>query len=180
MQPEGGDPGLLNPDFRIEPINEKHDRTAFCCGVEALDRYLQRFAGQDSRKNVARVYVATTDGRRVLGFYTLSAFLIELKDLPATVAKHLPRYDEVPATLLGRLAVSEEWSGKGIGRTLLIHALHTAWGASQVIGSAGVLVDAKDEAARRFYQHFNFLPLDGAPNSLFLPMKTIGGLIRLE
>lgn len=165
-----------DPNFRIEPLIEQHDRGAFRCGVEALDRYVQRFAGQDSRKNVARVYIATTDGAKVLGFYTLSAFWIELKDLPAAAVKLLPRYEEVPATLLGRLAVSEECAGQGMGRTLLVHALQTSYEASKVIASAGVLVDAKDEVARRFYLHFDFLQLVGAPNSLFLPMNTMARL----
>ena len=164
-------------NFRIELLTDRHDRANFRCGVEALDRYLQKFAGQDSRKRSASVYIATIDGQQVLGFYTLSAFAVELINFPGTMAKHLPRYDKVPALLLGRLAVSEECAGTGMGRTLLVHALQTALWVADRVGATGVVVDAKDDAARRFYEYFGFLLLSGAPNSLFLSMRSIRDIV---
>ncbi len=166
-------PRQADPDFRVELMTDHHQRGEFRCGVEALDRYLQNFAGQDSRKNASRTYIATVNGRDILGFYTLSAFSIELVDFPSTMSKQLPRYDNVPAVLLGRLAVRQECAGTGMGRTLLVHALRTSLGVAGMIGVAGVVVDAKDEMARQFYEKFNFLSLQGAPNSLFLPMRSI-------
>ena len=94
--------------FRIEPLGDQHNRAAFSCGVEALDRYLQKQAGQDVRKYVAAVFVITPDGGSIAGFYTLSAHVINLSDLPDKVAKKLPRYPNVPATLLGTLARQQE------------------------------------------------------------------------
>src|ERR1035437_7345464 len=96
-------------------LGDEHERAAFSCGVEVLDRYLQKQAGQDISKRVAAAFVITPDGTTIAGFYRLSAHLVNLVVLPENVAKKLPRYPYVPATLLGRLAVSENFPGHGIG-----------------------------------------------------------------
>jgi hypothetical protein len=93
--------------YRIEPLGHEHDRAACSCGVEALDRYLQKQAGQDVTRRAAAAFVITPDGRTIAWFYTLSAHLGNLADLPEIVAKRLPRDRNVPATLPSRLAVSE-------------------------------------------------------------------------
>jgi ribosomal protein S18 acetylase RimI-like enzyme len=159
--------------YRIESLGVKHDRAAFSCGVEALDRYLQKQAGQDVGKRVAAVFVITPGGATVAGFYTLSAHLVNLADLPERVAEKLPRYPNVPATHLGRLAVSENFRGRGIGELLLLDAFQRALGNTREVASAVVVVDAKDERARAFYLRHDFLPLPTQPNRLFYPMKTI-------
>ena len=159
--------------YRIESLSVKHDRAAFSCGVEALDRYLQKQAGQDVSRRLAAVFVITPDGTTIAGFYTLSAHLVNLADLPENVAKKLPRYPNVPATLLGRLAVSENFRGQGIGELLLLDALQRALGNTREVASAVVVVDAKDERARGFYLRHDFIPLPMQPNRLFYPMKTI-------
>jgi predicted GNAT family N-acyltransferase len=161
------------PPYRIEPLGEEHDRAAFSCGVESLDRYLQKQAGQDSSKHVAAVFVITPNGRTIAGFYTLSAHVIGLGELPANIAKKLPRYPNVPATLLGRLAVSQEFRGQGMGELLLLDALKRVLLNSREIASAVVAVDAKDENARNFYLRYGFIPLPSQANRLFYPVKTI-------
>lgn len=83
--------------IRIQPLGADHDRSAFSCGVPALDRYLREQAGQDARRRVAAPFVAMADGAKVLGFYTLSATSIELTDVPAVLSKKLPRYPRLPA-----------------------------------------------------------------------------------
>ena len=166
------------PEYLVEQLSNHHDRAAFTCGVEALDRYLHHQAGQDARKGVACVYVLTSvqRPRDILGFYTLSSAVIALNDLPPEMGKRLPRYPHLPATLLGRLAVSNLHKGKGIGEQLLTEALTLSLGQSRRIASAMVVVDAKDESARRFYQRYGFLRLADSPRRLFIPMKTIEGL----
>lgn len=159
--------------YRIEPLGSKHNRAAFSCGVEALDRYLERQAGQDVRKRVAAVFVLTPDGQRIAGYYTLSAHVVSLGDLPAKVARKLPRYPNVPATLLGRLAVSTHFRGQGIGELLLLDALRRVLANTREIASAMIVVDAKDENARNFYLRHDFIPLPAQPNRLFYPVKTI-------
>jgi ribosomal protein S18 acetylase RimI-like enzyme len=158
--------------YRIEPLSDKHNRAGFSCGVEALDRYLQKQAGQDVSRCVAAAFVITADGTTIGGFYTLSAHLVNLADLPESVAKKLPRYPNVPATLLGRLAVSEDFRSQGIGELLLLDALKRAFGNTREVASAVVVVDAKDERARGFYLRHDFMPLPTQPNRLFYPMKT--------
>ena len=106
----------------IEPLG-KHDRAAFSCGVAALDDWFRLRAGQDEKRNVARVFVAIDDQRGIVGFYSLSSFTLAIADLPPEHAKHLPRYDAIPAALIGRLARDEKVQGEGVGDLLLADAV---------------------------------------------------------
>jgi GNAT superfamily N-acetyltransferase len=161
----------------IEPLAAAHDRAAFACGVDALDHYLRTQAGQDVAKRVAAAFVLTEPpSSAVLGFYTLAATSLLLRDLPAATAKRLPKYPHVPATLLGRLAVDQRARGRGYGELLLLDALARSLAASATIGAAAVLVDAKDDAARRFYERYGFERLPDQPRRLFLPMRTVAAL----
>jgi GNAT superfamily N-acetyltransferase len=169
-----------NTLYRIEPLGETHNRAAFSCGVEALDRYLQKQAGQDISKHVAAAFVITPNGETIAGFYTLSAHVISLGELPESVAKKLPRYPNVPATLLGRLAVSKDFRGRGIGELLLFDAFKRVLVHSSEVASAAVVVDAKDERARNFYLGHDFIPLPSQPNRLFYLVKTIEKLFGIK
>ena len=163
--------------YRIDLLNKNHDRTQFSCGSAALDRYLQQQARQDAEKSVAAPFVLTAPpALRVLGYYTLSASLVNTGDLPDTLIKKLPRYPQLPVTLLGRLAVDDSMKGKGIGQFLLLNALHRCLEAAANIAAMAVLVDAKDDAAESFYRHFGFLPLQQQPRRLYLSMKVVAGL----
>jgi len=159
----------------IEPIAKRHDRAAFSCGKEPLDRYLKTQAGQDARRRVAAPFVMVegAGGTAVLGYYTLSAFGIDLGALPAETAKRLPRYPIVPATLLGRLAVHRSHGGRGLGEFLLMDALDRALRQSSKIAAAAVVVDAMDGDAWRFYDHFDFIPFPDRRDRLFLPMTVV-------
>jgi hypothetical protein len=99
------DPNWAIEDFRIEPLSPSHDRSSFSCGVPELDRYFRTLVGQDLRKRVAAVFVLTPDSITVAGFYTLSQFAVLLHSLPEHERAKLPRYPEIPATLLGRLGI---------------------------------------------------------------------------
>jgi GNAT superfamily N-acetyltransferase len=164
----------------VEPLGKHHDRVAFSCGNNSLDRYLKEQAGQDARRRVAApfILVAKSDPKTILGYYTLSSFGIDLADLPADVARKLPTHPVVPVTLLGRLAVDHRRRGQGLGEFLLMDALHRAFVQSSQIAAAAIVVDAIDDQARHFYQHFGFIPFPDHPGRLFLPMKTIADLFR--
>ena len=166
-------PGQKQPTFTIEPLDDNHDRAAFSCGVAALDSYLHKQAGQDVRKRAAALFVATTDGKTIAGYYTLSQYAIQLDAVPEAVAKRLPRYPMVSTTLLGRLAVSTEFRGRRVGETLLMDALRRSLELSKQVASAGVIVDAKDDSAAAFYRRYGFLDLPNVERRLFLPMGTI-------
>jgi len=165
--------------YRIEPLGKGHDRKSFACGSEPLDRYLKQQASQDADKRVAAAFVLVEPPSRcVLGYYTLSASIITADQLPPELAKKLPRYPQLPVTLLGRLAVDQGHRGKGLGELLLIDALHRSLEAASEIGAMAVVVDAKDAAAEAFYEHFGFTRLQQQPCRLFLPMKTVAALFR--
>jgi predicted GNAT family N-acyltransferase len=164
--------------FAIEPLGDQHHRAAFSCGVEVLDSYLHRQAGQDTRKRAAVAFVATADGKTVAGYYTLSQYAIQLDAVPEEIAKKLPKYPMVPTTLVGRLAVSTEFRGQRLGELLLMDALHRSLVLSEQAASAGVIVDAKDESAVSFYRKYGFLDLPKVERRLFLPMGTVAQLFR--
>ena len=158
---------------RVEPLGARHDRTTFHSGVLELDRYLQHQASQDARRKVAAPFVMVDSSGSILGYYTLSAYSILLGELPEPVARKLPRYPLLPATLLGRLAVSSTCRGRNLGRFLLMDALHRSWRNTSEVASVGVVVEALDETARSFYLHHEFVPVQDHPDKLFLAMVTI-------
>lgn len=159
--------------FVIEPLGASHDRAAFSCGNQQLDFYLQTQAGQDLRKRAAVPFVITPDHKMIAGFYTLSQYAVHLGDLPEEMQKKMPKYQMVPATLLGRLAVSVRFRGQRLGERLLMDALHRALQSSKQIASAAVVVDAKDELAVGFYKKFGFIELPKVERRVFMSMATI-------
>lgn len=162
--------------FTFEPLGPQHDRAVFSCGVEALDSYLRKQASQDVRKHAAAVFIMTPDGKTVAGFYSLSQYSVDLDVVPPEIARKLPKYPEIPATLLGRLAVSTAFRGQGAGELLLMDALSRCYNGSKQLASAAVIVDAKDESAARFYTRYGFIALPKIERRLFLPMGTIASL----
>ena len=161
--------------IRIEPLGVGHDRGAFSCGVAPLDRYLREQAGQDARRRVAAPFVASADGVKVLGFYTLSATSIQLAEVPDTLAKKLPRYPRLPATLLRRLATDLSARGVGLGRFLLVDAIIRA--VRSEIASFAFVLDARDEAAASFFERESFIRLPGTPIRLLRRMDDLAALV---
>jgi len=168
------------PSWVVEPLGKHHTRAVFSCGNEILDRYLREQASQDARRLVAAPFVLIdkTDLKTIIGYYTLSSFGIDLRDLPEEVIKKLPAYPIVPVTLLGRLAVDHRHKGRGAGEFLLVDALQRAFTQSTQIAATAVVVDAIDEQAAGFYRHFGFIDFPDKPGRLFLSMKTIGDLFN--
>jgi GNAT superfamily N-acetyltransferase len=164
------------PRPRIEPLVPEHDRSGFACGKEALDEYFRRQITQDARRRLATPLVMVMPDGAIGGFHTLSNTALRLHDLPAEVAKRLPRYPLVPATLIGRLALDRRYHGQGLGGLLLVDALQRC--ARSDVASFAVVVDAIDEEARLFYVHAGFLPLPDSPNRLFRRMSDIEALFR--
>jgi predicted GNAT family N-acyltransferase len=169
-------------DFCIELLAPHHNRAAFSCGNEQLDRYLHSVANQDKKKNIAIPYVIfDRDRQTIIGYYTLSMSGINLAELPEQIAKKLPKYPIVGVTLIGRLAVSIDYKGSGWGKLLIMDALHRSLAASKGTASFAVVVDASlvprgyanDDAAVRFYQRFDFQPFPDSSTKLFRMMTNI-------
>jgi GNAT superfamily N-acetyltransferase len=162
------------PARRIEPLSDRHDRQSFASGVAPLDAYLPQQAGQDTRRRVAACFVLTGDDARIpIGYYTLAATGIALAALPEPLAKRLPRYPVVAATLMGRLAVDARHQRQGHGEFMLLDAFSRA--LRNAIASHAFVVDAKDDRAARFYQRCGFRSPAGA-RKLFMPMTEIAKL----
>lgn len=166
----------------IEPLDRRrHDRAAFNCGEDSLNRYLRQQASQDLKRQVATVFVLVDrSNSRVLAYYTLSAFTIDITMLETKQAKRLPRYPQLPATLLGRLAVDQHHKGQGFGELMLIDALAKAWSASAQIASLAVIAEALHPRAAQFYCKYGFQPFKKHPLKLYLPMQTIASLIQSQ
>lgn len=165
-----------NPKFRFEPLDtKKHNRAAFSCEHESLETYLKERANQDVKKQIAAVYVLTSDGKTIAGYYTLSQYAIDAGELPPELMQklRLPKYDKLPATMLGRLARAKERRGQRLGELLLMDAMRRALELSKHIASVAVVVDALDETARAFYQRYGFIDVPDHPNRLFIPMQTV-------
>ena len=161
-------------DLVITPLGKQHDRKTFECGEALLNLYLHRYANQDTRRRITRVFVACPPGEpnRVIGYYSLSAGSLSAADLPENLRRRLPRYP-VPVALLGRLAVDTSRQGQGLGAILVADALQRIALASQVMAVHAVVVDALNESAVEFYRQFDFTPLPSQPLKLFLPMDTV-------
>lgn len=159
------------PKFSVFALDLAADRAKFTCGIEPLDRYFRTQVNQDIKRRVSACFVANDSMSQIAGYYTLASASVLLSDLPETLAKKLPRYPSVPAVRMGRLAVSENFKGKGLGAALLADALRRA--ATAEIAAYALVVDAKDELAAGFYLHHGFIPLPQQPLCLFLPLATI-------
>lgn len=162
----------------IEPLTKRHDRESFSCEDEQLNRYLQKQANQDRKRNIAAPFVLVDEGStRILGFYTLSALGINSEELPDRITRKLPSYPQIPATLLGRLAVDESYSGQGFGKLLLMDALLRSLNQAREIAPHAVVVEAKNDAAVAFYRKYGFELFPDKPHRLYIPMGAIADLV---
>lgn len=163
---------MTSGSFSVKELDPKtHNRESFYSGSEPLDRYFHTQVGQDIKKRVTACFVAVTPLEEIVGYYTLASASVDLSDLPESQQKKLPRYPTVPVYRLGRLAVSQDHQGQGLGATLLADALQRARNL-QVPGHA-LVVDAKDEKAARFYLHHGFIPFSTSPLVLFFPLASV-------
>lgn len=154
---------------------KKHDRISFDCGVEELNQYLQKFANQDQKRSLAKVYVLS-EKSKIIGYYSISAHSVPRGQFSPNQQKG--GYACLPFLLLGRLAVDKQFQGHGHGDALLFHAFKTTLQAAESIGILGIVVDAKNEKAISFYEGFGFIKLSGNTGRLFLPMETIKHLLN--
>jgi GNAT superfamily N-acetyltransferase len=157
--------------FHFEPLAGRHDRAKFQCGVPALDDWFRARASQDQRRRVAQVFVALDD-KEIVGFYSLSMFTLALDSLPTELSHRLPRYDAIPAAFIGRLARSSGTRGHGIGDLLLADAVKRVLSVTELVAAYAIVVDAKDDRGRQFYEVHGFKPLPSRPLRLFLLTQT--------
>ena len=161
----------MTSPFRLEQLGREHVRTGFCCGEDALDRYFQTQVTQDVRRRIANCFVAVEhETEAIAGFYTIAAAGLPFRDLPEAEARRLPRYPTLPAVRIGRLAVDRRFAGRGIGGAMLADAARRVMQVPPAVFA--LVVDAKNQAAVRFYEHHGFQALVSGPMTLFLPLGT--------
>ncbi|MBI4026959.1 MAG: GNAT family N-acetyltransferase [Verrucomicrobia bacterium] len=159
--------------FRFEPLASNHDRESFACGEPALDDYLKTRAKQDARRYIAASFVMVdeADSKTIAGYYTLSAYAVDVSEFPDEVTKKMPKYPKLPAMLIGRLARDQKFPKTG--DLLLFDALRRASAHVASIAAMAVVVDAKNDRAKDFYQRHGFIPVQNLPGKLFIPMSTV-------
>lgn len=162
----------------IDKLRKEHEVDGFDCGKEALNRFLRQHAWANQQANAAQTYVVV-DGKRVLGYYSLAAGSVMHEGAPRRVAAGLARHP-ISVVLLARLAVDKTRLKKGIGAALLKDALVRVSNAADIVGARALLVHAKDEEAKSFYEHFDFEPSPSDPLHLFLLMKDIRAAIPAD
>jgi len=160
----------------ISPITADDVGMDFRSGVHPLDDYFARHALPNDRAGVSRCFVLRPEVPElpvVCGFYTLSMASVQADAIRAALKGRLPRYP-LPVALIGRLAVDERARGRGFGEELLIDALARVVGAGESVGCVGIIVDAKNDGAERFYGKYDFTTVeaDAWPRRMFVPMAT--------
>lgn len=169
----------------IEPFDpERHDRTAFSCGVDQVDNFFKKTANKLSKADNLRVWVLTDPQGVLIGFYALNAHAVDYAELPAKFAKSRPGHGSIPAAYISMIGVDKRFQGKGYGGDLLVDALKRILLASETLGVAVVLLDVldcgqPDQVVKRadLYKGYGFTPLASNPLRLFLPVATVRMLV---
>lgn len=164
-------------DRRVEKLQGDHTLDAFDCGVQELNRFLQQFALQNQQAGASNTYLGLV-GETVVGFYTLAVGGVAHEDAPKRVTKGLAKYP-VPIMLLARLAVDRHWQRQRIGSGLVKDAMLRTLQAAEVVGIRAIIVHAKDEKARQFYEQFDFVPSPTDPLHLFVLLKDVRRLFDM-
>ncbi|MEB4590115.1 GNAT family N-acetyltransferase [Candidatus Thiothrix sp. Deng01] len=158
-------------DVPVYLLESKHDRSQFDCGEPELNAFIKQYATQNARNSLSKTHVWVKNDA-VAGFYTLSMGEISPENMPANLAKKLPRYP-VAIARIARLAIDKNHQGNGNGRALLLHALENCHRLSNTIGMYAVLVDAKHQQAKAFYLRNDFQPLPDHELTLFITTQTL-------
>ena len=161
---------------KIEKLAADHDVSAFDCGSAELNAWLQRHALASQRSDSAQTYVLC-EGAAVVGYYALVAGSVDRADAPGRVSKGMPRHP-IPVVLLARLAVDRPFQGRGVGAALLRDALLRAASGAEIIGARALVVNAKDDEARAFYERYDFEPSPIHHLQVFLLMKDLRAALR--
>ena len=157
--------------FRFETLGDEHDRIAFRCGEEALDRIFHTQVTQDVRRRITNCFVMVEAAAgRIAAYYTLSAASIPLTDLPPDETKRLPRYPTCPRSASAAWRWTNATKREASPELMLMNAVHRTM--HDAAAAFTLIVDAKNDRAVAFYQRYGFRSLAGKPRTLFLPLAT--------
>jgi GNAT superfamily N-acetyltransferase len=160
----------------IEKLRRDHAVDTFDCGREPLNRYLIRYALQNQQMGAAQTYVGASEAGELVGYYTLVFGQVAYADAPDRLRKGVAAHP-VPLMVLARLAVASRWAGRGVGSGLLKDAMLRTLQAADIAGLRALVVHAKDDEARSFYAHFDFVAAPTDPMHLFVLLKEVRALL---
>lgn len=156
---------------RIEKLRRDHPAEEFDCGHDALNRYLARYAWPNQQAGAGQTYVGLVNDA-IVGYYTLAVGEVIHEKAPGRSIKGLAKHP-IPIMLLARLAVDRHWQGFGVGKGLLKDAMLRTLQAADIVGIRCIAVHAKDDRARTFYVHYDFIPSPTDPLHLFILLKDV-------
>ncbi len=160
--------------YLTDLLTNDHEKGDFSCGNDMLDSYLHKQAKQDMKRKLSACFILSAYGKEVKGYYTLSSASIQRTQLPESIIKKLPpSYNDLPVTLLGRLAVDIKFKGQGVGKLLLIDALKRSYETSITsIAAMAIVVDPIDDEALSFYSKYGFISLPDS-GRMFIAMNSV-------
>jgi GNAT superfamily N-acetyltransferase len=169
--------GVRLPEgFRLERLRREHPRRRFRCGDDGVDDWLATKALQHQEKHLSATKVLLDPSGGIAGYYTLATGQVDFSDLPADLAKRLPRR-MLPAAVLAWLGVDTAHQGRGLGRLVLAQALLDCWEAGKTFAFIAVILDCASDAAKAFYRHSDFEKVPGHPYRLFLSAKRLAAMM---
>jgi ribosomal protein S18 acetylase RimI-like enzyme len=166
-------------DFRLERLHREHSRRQFRCGEREVDDWLATKSLQNQEKRLSVTKVLLDAAGAIAGYYTLATGQVDFAELPTEVTKRLPRR-LLPVAVLAWLGISESHQHRGLGRLLLAQALSDCHEASKTFAFIAVILDCTNDAAKRFYQHWDFEELPGHPYRLFLSAKRLDAMMAVQ
>jgi GNAT superfamily N-acetyltransferase len=163
--------------FPLERLHRGHPREQFHCGERPVDDWLLTKALQHQEKHLSVTKVLLDDAGAIAGYYTLATAQVDFGELPADVTKRLPRR-MLPVVVLAWLGENAARQGQGLGRLLLAQALRDSYEAGQTFAFVAVILDCRNDAAKAFFQHWDFAELPGHPYRLFLTAKRLEAMMQ--
>jgi len=169
----------LPTDFRWETLRRDHRRNRFDCGEQSVTSWLRTKALQHQKKHLSATKVLLGPNDDIAGYYTLAIGQVDFGDLPADLIRKLPRR-ALPVAVVAWLGVARQRQRQGLGTRLFAQALCDCHGAGQTFAFVAVIIDCINDAAKSFYQRWDFAELPGHPYRLFLSADTLAALMQRE
>ena len=157
-------------DYKIVLLEKEHARDKFDCGISVLNDFLQKYALQNQKKRLVRTYICLKNDVDIIGYYALAFGSVYQSDVPPFISRGMGKY-QIPVMVIGRLAVSLDSQGVGIGKALLKDAVMRTMNASDIAGLRAIIVHAKDKSSQDFYLKYGFIPSPADDFTLFWPLE---------
>lgn len=165
--------GVQFPEgWRLELLSKSHQRRQFDSGTIAVNEWLTKAALQSQSKHLTTTKILLDDASQIAGYYTLATAQVDFADLPADIARSLPRR-QLPVAVIAWLSVDKAFQSRGIGKRLLASALSDCYLAGQTFAFIAIVLDCIDLSAKKFYQKFDFAELPGYPMRLYLSYQQL-------